>query len=312
MRRLFLVAMVASLALQLPASGQTPTTATPEDLATGVRQVEKGDLSAAAITLDGVIQRLKQERGRAQELATAHLYLATVYVGLSQWERAKDEMREAWRNDPQLTLNPQKFPPRVLELYNETRREQQQAASHQIKPEAETASAPAGQPTAKPGSRCCGSSSPLLVAGGVAVVGGAVALAASKGSSATPTPEPLWSSYGHCREGFLGSSPPAGSTLSQSQTLTLTFSFQCDVDVPATSLQASLTSSGGAACYGKAFPVSLKSGQAATYQVTLSGADKVVSCGSPVRTSSVWVLGAGHLGDPLIDVNFDVAYVLQW
>jgi len=93
MRRLLLVVLASSLTLLLPVSAQTPAPGM-QDLAVGMRLVNEGDLEAALITLDSVVQHLKQQRGREKDLATAHLYLAMSHLGLSQSERARSEMRE--------------------------------------------------------------------------------------------------------------------------------------------------------------------------------------------------------------------------
>jgi chitodextrinase len=174
MRRLLLTGLALSVAIQLPA--QAPSTTT-QDLATGIHQVNEGDLDAATMTLDSVVQRLKQEKGREKDLATAHLYLAMAHLALSQWERAKGEMREAWRNDRQLALDPQKFPPRVIQLYEETKREQRQAETATAKPAAAQA-----VPAQKSRSRAL----PILIGGGLAA-GAAVGIAAAAGGGSSST-----------------------------------------------------------------------------------------------------------------------------
>lgn len=121
MQKLLLAVLAASLAFQPPVSAQTSPPDGTQHLATGIRQVEGGDWEAAVITLEAAVQRLGQEKGRENDLATAHLYLAVSHLGMHQWERAKSEMREAWRNNRQLTLDPRRFSPRAIQLYEEAR-----------------------------------------------------------------------------------------------------------------------------------------------------------------------------------------------
>jgi hypothetical protein len=107
------------------------------------------------------------------------------HLGLSQWERAKGDMREAWRNDRGMTLDPKKFSPRVIQLYEQTRRESvppPPAATPKATPETTAAAKPVGQ---KKGHSLL---LPVLIGGAVAA-GVGIAVAGGK-SSGTPTPTP--------------------------------------------------------------------------------------------------------------------------
>ncbi len=176
-RSLLCLFLSASLAYPLPTLAQT----TSADLARGIRQVEEGDLSAAIITLDGVIQRAGGAGDRNAELALAHLYLGIAHLGVSQEERAKAEMREAWRNNKGMKLDPKKFPPRVIQAYEEAKTD---AAAGQKS--ADSSQAPARDP--KKGG---GGSKAVLILGGVAAAGGGIALAGGGSSSGGPTAAPL-------------------------------------------------------------------------------------------------------------------------
>jgi hypothetical protein len=88
-------------------------------LADGIRQVEQGDLEAAVFTLDSVVRQLATQPRNERNLALAHLYLGMAHLGLSQLDRAREEMRSAWQSDHTLKLDPDQFPPRVIELYSE-------------------------------------------------------------------------------------------------------------------------------------------------------------------------------------------------
>jgi hypothetical protein len=186
----------------------TPSPATDPDFATGMAQVREGDFDAALITLDGVVQRLSGQNGREKELARAYTYLAIAYVGLAQRETAKAKFLEAWKADHSLTLSPREFPPSIIDLFEQARKDAEQEARTQPK-----ANAPSPAPTAPPkvaaapppaahapeAGKKGGSKVPLVVLG-VAGAGAAVALAAGGGgggasssgpvTSTPPTPTP--------------------------------------------------------------------------------------------------------------------------
>jgi hypothetical protein len=116
--RLLCCALV--LAVTCPASGQEKG---PEaDLQLGIRQVNDGELDAAILTLDGVIQKLKPAAGvHAKALAQAFLYKGVALVGLLQEESAKASFREALRHDPGLRLVKGQFPERVIRVFEAAR-----------------------------------------------------------------------------------------------------------------------------------------------------------------------------------------------
>jgi hypothetical protein len=177
-RRLLCLLLSLSLAHSAPAAAQTEGA----DLALGIRQVEEGDLALAIITLDGVVQKLTGVPGRTSDLALAHLYLGMAHLGISQWERAKTEMREAWRNNKGMKLDPKKFPPRVIQAYEEAKTEAANGPKPAGAPTPAAAASPADTGKAKEGG---GSSKTLLIVGGVAAAAGVAALAGGGGSKAT-------------------------------------------------------------------------------------------------------------------------------
>jgi hypothetical protein len=182
-----LVCFLLSLSTAYPAyhavaAAQTESSA----LAQGVRQVEEGDLATAIITLDGVVQTLSTVKGGEKDLATAHLYLGMAHLGLSQWERAKVEMREAWRNNKGMKLDPMKFPPRVIQAFEAAKAEGVNVQRPAVPVTQVPVTAPADAGNSKKG----GSSKALLIVGGLALAGGGVALAGGGGSSPPPTPAP--------------------------------------------------------------------------------------------------------------------------
>jgi len=153
---LILTALAGGDALAQPAEATA-------DLAQGIRQVEEGELETAVVTLGSAVSALSGKQGREKELSVAHLYLSMAHLGLSEWEVAKANMRLAWRNDHAMRLDPKQFPPRLLQLYEEIRREDGEGARA---PSARAAEAPSAD--ARPRK---GHSKALLIAG--AGLGGA-------------------------------------------------------------------------------------------------------------------------------------------
>src|SRR5439155_8934888 len=110
-------------------------------------------------------------------LALAHLYLWISHIALSQWETAKADMREAWRNNKELKLDPKKFSSEVLQLFEEAKgveRSSQPAASRQPTPSAAA-------------TRNKGSKLPLVILG-IAGAGGAAAALAAGSKATSPAP----------------------------------------------------------------------------------------------------------------------------
>src|SRR5688572_27998804 len=120
--RVFAMALV--LALLLPSSAPAQPTDAEALLAAGIRELEEGDLEPAVVTLDGAVQRLNGDPTRRKDLARAHLHLSVARLGLGQADSFRVEMREALAADSQLVLNPKQFAPRLLQLFEEVRKEQ--------------------------------------------------------------------------------------------------------------------------------------------------------------------------------------------
>src|SRR5258705_7416502 len=89
---------------------------TEPSLAAGIRQVEEGDYAAAVITLDRAARALESQKDRANELARAYLYLGIAYVGLGSETSARARFREALAQSGDLRLDPEQFPPKVIDL----------------------------------------------------------------------------------------------------------------------------------------------------------------------------------------------------
>lgn len=132
-RKTAVVALTLALACPGPSWAQTDPGA---DLATGIRQIEEGELEAAVGSLDKAVQRLAGVKGREKDLALAHVYLGMAHLGLDQTEQAKAGMRQAYLTHRDLELDAKTFPPRVRQLYD------------LVKGEARLERASAGRPTA--------------------------------------------------------------------------------------------------------------------------------------------------------------------
>ena len=158
----------------LAAIADTPPT-DPEVLK-GIKLVDDGDFDAAILTLDGAARRLAADPKMARELSQAYLYLGIAYVGKGHEAAAKAKFREALTQIKDITLSPEKFPPKVIDVFEAARSEAAQNAK---------ASAPAPAAAAE---KKKGSSKGLLIGLGVAAAAGVgIAAAAGGGGSDTPS-----------------------------------------------------------------------------------------------------------------------------
>src|SRR5262245_33437636 len=113
----------AVLGLALLASPCFSATGPAPQLATGVRQVQDGDLEGAVVTLKALVETLTPVPDRKAELARAHLYLGIAHVGLNDTEAARVQFREALALDGRLRLGAADFPPKVIAVFESVRRE---------------------------------------------------------------------------------------------------------------------------------------------------------------------------------------------
>ncbi|MBN2371950.1 MAG: PKD domain-containing protein [Vicinamibacteria bacterium] len=168
-RRIFGVFMsVALIGAQIPVFAQGASARV--DLAAGIRQVEEGDFETAIATLDRAVKALSSEKSAAKDLSRAYLYLAIANLGLSQETAAKARLVDALAADKNLSLSPDQYPPNVIRLFDEVRRE------------AGISAAP--QPTPEPSKKKSGSKLPLIL--GAAAVAGGVGYFALKGGNSAP------------------------------------------------------------------------------------------------------------------------------
>jgi tetratricopeptide (TPR) repeat protein len=170
------LAACLALALAAPARAQAPVVKD-ADVLQGIRQVEDGDYDAAILTLDNAARRLSADPTRARELSQAYLYLGVAYVGKGHEAAAKAKFREAVMQLRDLTLSPEKFPPKVIDLFEAAREEV--AHSPAAAPPAAAAPATAAAPKK-------GHGKTLLIGAGVAAAAG-VAIAAGGGGDSGGT-----------------------------------------------------------------------------------------------------------------------------
>lgn len=160
---LCLLAVSGLLAAPLPRATQTEAGGD-ADVTRGVRLVEAGDYDAGILALDTAARRLAADPARARELSRAYVFLGIAYLGKGHEAAARAKFRDAVASVRDLTLSPEEFPPKVIDLFESARAEVVQAP-----PSAAPAAASPSAPAAKKGG-----SKTLLVVGGL---GGAAAVA---------------------------------------------------------------------------------------------------------------------------------------
>jgi tetratricopeptide (TPR) repeat protein len=126
------VRRVLSLLLVLGLSvGSSPSFAQVTDLEVvkGIKQVEDGDYDGAILTLDNAARRLATDPNKFRDLSQAYLYLGISYAGKGHEAAAKAKFREALGQTKDLSLSPEKFPPKVINLFEAAKQERNQASA---------------------------------------------------------------------------------------------------------------------------------------------------------------------------------------
>jgi hypothetical protein len=168
-----LIAALSIAACAVPASGSDPG----GDLALGIRQLEEGDYDAAIVTLDVVARRLAAVPDRRNALADAYIHLGIAFLGKGHEAAARSKFREALQQIRDLTLSPERFPPKVIDAFEAARAES-----------GERATPPPGGPPG-PSSKAKGGVGKKVV---LAVLGlgaaGGTAVALAGGGAAAPGP----------------------------------------------------------------------------------------------------------------------------
>jgi tetratricopeptide (TPR) repeat protein len=190
-----LPALLALLLIASPAApADVPAAPTDPEVVEGVKQVDDGEYDKAILTLDNAARRLAGDPAKVADLSQAYLYLGIAYIGKGHEAAAKAKFREALRQIKDLTLSPEKYPPKVIDAFEQAKEEEAKAPAVAQKK---------------------GGSKKGLVIGGVVAAGAAVGVAAAAGgggdggggSSASPPP-------GDSRQtmSFNGTLPNAGGT----------------------------------------------------------------------------------------------------
>jgi hypothetical protein len=105
--------------LSLASTAQAPA----PELADGIRLVDEGDLEGAVGALEAALARLATDDGAERQRALGHLYLGMALLGLERPGEARASVQEAWRLNRGARLDPRRFPPRLVSLYEEVGRE---------------------------------------------------------------------------------------------------------------------------------------------------------------------------------------------
>ena len=182
------VSVLLSLSLAaLPALAQVPAD---PDVAKGVKQVDEGDYDAAILTLDNAARRLSADPSKSRELSYAYLYLGIAYMGKGHEAAAKAKFREAVTRVTDLSLSPDRFSPKIIDLFEAVKEETTKggpkaAGSSASAPATASAPKPAAAPAPAPSAKTGdggGSGKTLLFVGlGVAAAAGAVLVLAGGG-----------------------------------------------------------------------------------------------------------------------------------
>jgi tetratricopeptide (TPR) repeat protein len=124
------LAVVLSLALPLsPILASAQADVTDAEVRKGIRAVDEGDYDAAIFTLDAAARRLAADSSGARDLPQAYLYLGIAYVGKGHEAAAKAKFREALRQIKDLSLNADRYPPKVIDVFEAAKAENERDAS---------------------------------------------------------------------------------------------------------------------------------------------------------------------------------------
>ena len=114
-----LVALLGAAPAGRVAAAETPV-ADPE-VAKGIAEVDDGEYDAAILRLDAAARRLTSQLDRRDDLVQAYVYLAVAYLAKGHETAARNRFRDALALDRTLRLGPEKFSPRVVDLFEQAR-----------------------------------------------------------------------------------------------------------------------------------------------------------------------------------------------
>jgi len=140
------------------------------DVEAGIRLVNEGDYEGAIVVLDRAVEKLSGQSKKSEDLIQAYLYLGVAFVGRAHEEAAKRQFRQALRLEDGLRLNAADFPPKIIDLFEAARTEE------------ETQTADVSRQKKGGGKKW------LFIGGGLAAAGGGAAvLAGGGGDSGSPS-----------------------------------------------------------------------------------------------------------------------------
>ena len=196
-----LVLVLALVSSPLTAPAQAALDA---EVAKGMALVDDGDYDAAILALDAAARRLAQDPKKTQDLSQAYLYLGIAYMGKGHEAAAKAKFKEAVAQIKDLTLSPDKFPPKVINAFEAAKAEAGQAT-------AAAATSPEAAPPEK--KKKGGGGKAILIIGGVAAAAGvAVAAGGGGGGSSAATTTTTLPRDTRNRLDFSGTLPNSGGT----------------------------------------------------------------------------------------------------
>lgn len=190
MKRKFLSAVLALLVGGPPFASAQPAAVAVKDpeVIKGIKAVEDGDYDTAIVLLDGATRRLGSD-AKSPDLPQAYLHLGIAYVGKGAEAAAKAQFREALKQIRDLTLSADRYPPKVINVFETARDEVSRENAGASPGDRSAVAAKASVPPRAPAKSGGGGKKALLVVGGVAAVGAGVAVAAGGGGgggSSTP------------------------------------------------------------------------------------------------------------------------------
>lgn len=121
-RRVLVVVFLSTLALAGWSFSRGAQVSDPE-VAKGIRHVEQADFDAAVVTLDAASRRLAVQAPESKDLPQAFLYLGIAYLGKGDEVSAKARFREVLARVKDMKLGPDRFTPRVIQVFEQARAE---------------------------------------------------------------------------------------------------------------------------------------------------------------------------------------------
>jgi hypothetical protein len=168
MNRKALACSVLALALAAASWPAQAETVSDPDVLKGIKQTEEGDYDAAIFTLDAAARRLAADPARPADLSQAYLYLGIAFVGKGHDAAAKARFRDALTQLHNLSLSAEKYPPKVINVFEAARDEMNREA----------------------GGAKRGGKAKWLILGGVGVAAGGTALAVGGGRKGSDSGTP--------------------------------------------------------------------------------------------------------------------------